>query len=314
MKEQFKKDVLEGLSRAPMKTLPSKYFYDKKGDELFVKIMALPEYYLTRAEMDIFENKTDELINSLALQKGKKYELIELGAGDGTKTIHLLRELINQGYQFEYYPVDISKNALDGLKQMLRKELPGLSVKPQQGDYFIKLEQLHHNNTAKVVLCLGSNIGNLSDDQATKFIYKLGSNLFPGDKIVLGVDMIKQEAIVLPAYSDAGGVTAEFNLNLLNRINRELGGNFVTQNFKHTASYRVDEGVAKSYLVSKIDQVVTIDGYTFQFLEGEKIRTEISRKYSDEIIKCILKETDITWEHKITDSKNLFADYILVRH
>jgi uncharacterized SAM-dependent methyltransferase len=160
----------------------------------------------------------------LALNKALHYEFIELGAGDGTKTIHLLRALIAQGYNFEYLPVDISKNALVGLEQMLHSELPTLKINAKQGDYFVTLEQLHHNATPIVLLVLGSNIGNLSDDKAARIIYQLGANLYKGDKIVLGVDLIKEKEIVLPAYSDAQGITAAFNLNLLDRINKELDG------------------------------------------------------------------------------------------
>ena len=129
MLNQFKKEVLDGLSKTPQKSLPSKYFYDKKGDDLFVQIMALPEYYLTRSEMEIFQEKTEDIISALSLNKENKYSLIELGAGDGTKTVHLLRTLVNKNINFEYFPVDISQNALDGIKSFLRTEVPTLIVK-----------------------------------------------------------------------------------------------------------------------------------------------------------------------------------------
>lgn len=314
MNQQFLNDVLEGLKNTPQKTLPSKYFYDEKGDELFVQIMAMPEYYLTNAEMDIFKNKTDELILSLGIDKSKKYDVIELGAGDGTKTIHLLKEMLEQNFQFNYLPVDISQHALDGLKLMLDKKLPKLKVVPQQGDYFVTLEQLHVNENPKIVLVLGSNIGNLRDDKAADFIYKLGANLNPGDTIMLGVDLIKAKEIVLPAYNDAQGITAEFNLNLLDRINRELEGNFNRAYFEHSPYYEVEEGIAKSFLKSTIQQTVTVSGETFQFEEGETIHTEISRKYNDKIISQILENTDITVHNKVVDSQSLFADYILKRN
>lgn len=124
MLNQFKKEVLDGLSKTPQKSLPSKYFYDKKGDDLFVQIMALPEYYLTRSEMEIFQEKTEDIISALSLNKENKYSLIELGAGDGTKTVHLLKALVNKNINFEYFPVDISQNALDGIKSYLRTEVP----------------------------------------------------------------------------------------------------------------------------------------------------------------------------------------------
>ncbi len=314
MNQQFLNDVIEGLSKSPQKKLSSKYFYDATGDAIFVKIMAMPEYYLTNAEMDIFKNKTDELIDALALNKGQYYEFIEFGPGDGTKTIYLLSALTEQGYDFEYLPVDISANALEGLEKMLHSKLPALKINAKHGDYFVTLEQLRHNTTPKVLMVLGSNIGNLSDDNATKFIYQLGANLVKGDKIILGVDLIKAREIVLPAYSDAQGITAAFNLNLLDRINKELDANFDTTQFEHFADYEEAEGIAKSFLRSKVKHEIKVANHKFNFEKDETIQTEISRKYNDQIIKDILSETDITYEYKIMDSKGLFADYILMKH
>ena len=314
MLEQFKKEVIEGLSTIVQKTLPSKYFYDKIGDELFVKITGLPEYYLTRAEMEIFQEKTSEIIAALHLEKGKKYSVVELGAGDGTKTIHLLRELINRNCDFEYLPVDISINALEGIKKFLNAELPTLVVKPSHNDYFKALENLKQDGTIKIILFLGSNIGNLMDDHATEFIYQLGSSLYKGDKIILGVDLKKAKEIILPAYNDDQGITAEFNLNLLDRINKEFGSNFIRANFIHAPDYDEEEGIAKSYIKSLVKQTVTFQGHIFNFEKDELIHTEVSRKYDDQVVKQILSKTDITWEHKITDKNNLFADYILQRN
>lgn len=314
MLNQFKKEVLDGLSKTPQKSLPSKYFYDKKGDDLFVQIMALPEYYLTRSEMEIFQEKTEDIISALSLNKENKYSLIELGAGDGTKTVHLLRTLVNKNINFEYFPVDISQNALDGIKSFLRTEVPTLIVKPNHNDYFKALENLKQDGTIKIILFLGSNIGNLVDELATEFIYQLGSNLFKGDKIILGVDLKKPKAIVLPAYNDSKGVTAEFNLNLLDRINKELGANFNRAQFEHAPTYDEHIGIAKSYIKSKIKQSVIIDGIEFYFEKDELIHTEVSRKYDDQVLKQILSKTDIRWEHKITDSKQLFANYILEKN
>ncbi len=309
----FLSDVLEGLRHQPQKTLPSKYFYDDKGSELFRSIMALPEYYLTRAEMDIFQNKAAELITTLALDKTADYNLVELGPGDGTKTVHLLKELLGQGYTYDYLPIDISQHALDGLVTMLSEQVPSLSVKSLQGDYFVKLNTIKSDKRPKVVLVLGSNIGNLSDKEAGAFIEQLSANLNPGDKILLGVDLIKPQGIVLPAYSDAQGVTAAFNLNLLDRINRELGGDFDLSQFEHRATYEEAEGVARSYLVSKTAQTVTIQQQVFHFEAGESIHMEISRKYNDAVINEILKNTGIHILSRIMDSRQLFADYVLVR-
>ena len=314
MKEQFKKDVLDGLSSDP-KRLPSKYFYDKKGDELFVKIMNMPEYYLTDAEMEIFQTRQDEIIQKLGISKDRTFELIELGAGDGTKTIHLLRRLLEEGFDFNYNPVDISQNALDGLEQMLAEKLPNLSVSKQQGDYFKVLKDLQKVKHQKVVLFLGSTLGNMMDNKAAQFIYDLGSSLDKGDKLLLGLDLIKDKDIVLPAYNDASGFTRAFNLNLLERINRELGANFNIDQFDHAPTYTKEEGVARSALVSKTDQHVHISalGRGFDFKTGEKIHTEISRKYSAELLKELIQDTDFHLQDMITDSNNYFADFILER-
>ena len=315
MIEQFKSEIEEGLSK-PQKTLPSKYFYDEIGDQLFQKIMALPEYYLTRAELEIFQKQANQIIEAFEMNKEQPFELIELGAGDGTKTIEILKQLLMQKYQFSYVPIDISGHALEGLAAMLSNELPALKVLPKQGTYFDVLADLKISAKPKVVLFLGSNIGNLLDDQAKDFMYQLGSNLRPNDKILLGVDSIKSKDIVLPAYNDAKGVTAAFNLNLLTRINNELGANFNVSEFEHCPEYDESEGIAKSYIKSKSAQKVHISALnkTFYFDSGEKVHTEISRKYNDTILKQILSDTDLTIYSKFVDSKALFIDYVLKRN
>ena len=308
----FKKDVETGLSENP-KTLPSKYFYNKKGDALFVEIMNMPEYYLTRSELDIFQNKTQELIAAFGIQPDHYFELIELGAGDGSKTKELLKDLDDQHFKFDYFPIDISENALDLLEKDLKETLPNVSVRKQEGDYFNVLTSLKESKKPKVILFLGSNIGNMEDDVAAAFMYNLSQNLQQGDKLLLGVDLIKSKDIVLPAYHDPKGITAKFNLNLLQRINDELDGNFNLDQFEHQPEYDEAEGIAKSYIVSTVEQKVQIKTMqkTFEFAAGEKIHTEISRKYNDEIVKKVIANTSLTFTNKILDSKAYFADYIL---
>ncbi len=314
MIEQFKKDVKEGLSGNP-KFLSSKYFYDEIGDKLFVEIMGMPEYYLTRAELEIFSQKTQALIDGFGVEKEHYFELIELGAGDGSKTKKLLQELLNQNYNFDYFPIDISHHALEDLELSLKKEIPGLSVTTKQGDYFEVLSSFKNSNHKKVVLFLGSNIGNLTDELSSEFIYQLGANLKPNDVLLLGVDLIKEKEIVLPAYNDANGITARFNLNVLHRINGELGGDFNLEKFKHVPEYTQEEGIAKSCLVSQIDQQVRVESInkTFFFKAGEPIHTEISRKYNDKIITSIIQDTDFQIIDKLTDSQGYSANYILKR-
>jgi L-histidine N-alpha-methyltransferase len=314
MKNKFIADVDEGLSRQP-KTLPSKYFYDKRGDELFMQIMELPEYYLTRAELEIFTEQTDALIDKLGVSPDKHFELIELGAGDGTKTQNLLKALLAKHYQFDYLPVDLSHNVLEHLQSFLVEQMPELSIKPECGDYLEIVGKLHASAAPKVVLFLGSTIGNLSDLQAAKFIYDLGRHLDPGEKLLLGVDLVKSEDIVLPAYNDSRGVTRDFNINLLRRINNELDANFDLDAFDHRPEYEQEVGVAKSFIVSTAEQSVNLgaNGRTYQFAKGEKILTEISRKYNEEILGEILQDTDFEVIDILTDSNDYFADYIIER-
>ena len=314
MNEQFQIDVDAGLSSSP-KTLPSKYFYNKIGDALFVKIMHSSEYYLTRTELEIFQTKTEQIIDSLEVDRNAYFELIELGAGDGLKTKELLKKLDDEKFNFNYLPVDISHNALDKLEESLSTELPNIAVQKKQGDYFEVLESLKENTHPKVVLFLGSNIGNLSDDLAADFLYKLGSNLKMNDKLLLGVDLMKPASIVLPAYNDKQGFTRDFNLNLLQRINDDLAADFDLSGFTHLPEYDEIEGIAKSYLLSTKNQTVSIGAInkTFCFAENEKIHTEISRKYSDDILNKIIDKTDFSVIAKLTDNKEYFANYVLNR-
>lgn len=312
--EQFKQDVRFGLSQTP-KQIPSKYFYDKRGDELFVQIMNMPEYYLTRAEMEIFQQQSQEIIASFNIQKGEEIEVVELGAGDGTKTIHLLFELIRTHVTFKYIPIDISSNALVGLEHRMKEEIPELAINSLHGDYFQMLSGLQKSPNRKIILFLGSNIGNMSDEQAGSFIASLSENLNQGDKIVLGVDLIKEKEVVLPAYNDASGITRDFNLNLLERMNRELQADFDLTAFIHAPEYHESEGIAKSFLKSTKKQVVEIKsiGKQFAFEENERIHTEISRKYNDLILAKIIDDAPLSIQQCFTDQKNWFGDYIINR-
>lgn len=315
MIEQFKQDVDAGLS-ARRKKLPSQYFYDAVGDALFRKIMSMPEYYLTRAEDEIFREKTQQLIDAFNVHRDNFFEIIELGPGDGKKSKKLLKQLVKQNYHFIYHPVDISANALEHLESTLNQEIPELETKPKQGLYIDALASLKQSDHKKVVLFLGSNLGNLSDEQASEFLYEMGANFQHDDVLLLGVDLKKHKEIILPAYDDPQGITASFNLNILHRINRELDANFKPENFEHQPEYLEDEGIANSYLTSLVSQSVYIASLdkSYDFAAGEKIHTEISRKYDEEVLNRIIKDTDFILDDKITDSLEYFADYILKRN
>lgn len=315
MDKRFEKDVINGLTAHP-KYLPSKYFYDKKGDALFQQIMKLPEYYLTDAELEIFKTKAADIVAALDLSKGIRFELIELGAGDGLKTKALLRYLLSEGYSFDYIPIDISQNALDKLSSLLNKDLPQLSVRPKQGMYFDVLKSIGQSTKPKVVLFLGSNLGNMPDETATVFMQGLSTSLNKNDKVFVGLDLIKPKEIVLPAYNDSKGVTAAFNLNLLDRINAELGGDFNKNQFRHCPEYNEKTGITKSFLKSKTEQLVHLKSanVSFSFKAEEKIFMEISRKYSDQILQEILEPSYFSIREKLLDSRKYFADYVLVKH
>jgi L-histidine N-alpha-methyltransferase len=305
---QFASDVDEGLSGSPKK-ISSKYFYDKAGDALFVKIMHMPEYYLTRSEFEIFSQQTQELIDAFDFGD-QPFQLIELGAGDGTKTIELLRGLGSK--PITYVPIDISKNALNQLSMRLSKELPDLTVEPQQGEYFEALGKLQ-KEVPKVVLFLGSNMGNLLDDQAKEFLKGLSEAMGEQDKLLLGLDLKKSTELVLPAYNDAQGYTREFNLNVLRRINRELGADFDVSGFQHLPSYDEQTGVASSHLLCTKQQSVTIAALnkTFQFEEGEEVHTEISRKYDLKTLEEIISTSGLKVKTVFKDSNEYFMDVLL---
>lgn len=314
MKENntFLKDIDEGLSDDP-KSISSHYFYDKAGDELFQKIMEMPEYYVTNAELEIFEYQSDALIKSFDIKENQEFELIELGAGDGKKTKYLLKALLEKKYKFKYIPVDISQNSLSVITQRMEKLFPDLQIDARQGDYFQVLDELFVSTKPKIILFIGSTLGNMKDEIAKDFINKISSHLKMNEKLLLGLDLIKSKEVVLPAYNDAAGITRDFNFNLLHRINRELGADFKLENFEHAPEYTEDDGIAKSFLKSTQKQSVFIEELdkSFEFEENELIQTEISRKYNDEILQKLLEDSRLEIKNKFLDSKEYFADYIL---
>ncbi len=312
LKEQFLRDVEAGLS-ADDKFLPPKYFYDATGDMLFRQIMALPEYYLTRSEHGILSNYRDDILRHFATDG--PFDLIELGAGDGMKTKVLLRHFIAQKANFRYLPIDISANALNLLTHSIALEFPQLPVSPIAADYFEALQALQDTGSKKAVLFLGASIGNFTFEEALNFLQKLHASLTPGDVVLIGFDLKKNPAEILAAYNDSQGVTRDFNLNLLHRINRELGGNFEVNNFRHYPLYDPQTGEAKSFLVSQRNQSVTIGApaKTFQFKDGETIHTEISRKYSLPEIDLLADLSGFQTARNFTDPKNRFVNALWKR-
>lgn len=305
----FKKDVLNGLQSSPKKLQP-KYFYDEAGTELFRKIMKLPEYYLTGCELDIFQNKTAELAK-LINQNSDGFDLIELGAGDGFKSKYLLDYLCHCHSEFTYMPIDISKSALTYLSNSLHSELPAMEVQTFEGEYMEMLaEACYASDRRKVVLFLGANIGNMEMEEAMAFCSELQVLLSPGDLMLIGFDLKKNPEKILSAYNDKSGITSKFNLNLLERINRELDANFVVDQFEHYPTYDPISGSCRSFLVSLKDQQVTIGEKNLNFYKNEVIQMEISQKYDANGICNLAENTGFETLGMITDSKQWFVDAI----
>ena len=308
----FAEDVLHGLRQTPKRIAP-KYFYDDEGSRIFRQIMQLPEYYPTRCEYAILEQHKDAVLRAVA-GAGQTFELIELGAGDWLKTKVLLRHFLAQSAAFSYVPIDISAQALHGLCDGLQRELPALHLQPIEDEYFAALENLRKDaSTRKVILFLGSNIGNFTKAEALDFLERLRGKMNPGDWLLIGFDLKKHPAVILNAYNDASGVTKAFNINLLRRINRELDADFDLSRFDHYPLYNPETGEARSYLVSQTQQSVRIGGLdaTFAFAEGEVIHTEISRKYTIAEMQDLARNAGFQVFDTFTDEKNYFADVLL---
>lgn len=306
---QFLQEVLNDLSQIP-KTLNSKYFYDGRGDKLFQEIMDCPEYYPTNCEMEIFKERTHDL--AVALKNGfNTFDLIEMGAGDATKSCHLLKELVTMGVDFTYMPIDISSAMISHLEESLPQEIEGLKVEGLNGEYFEMLEKANQiSSRKKVVMLLGGNIGNETPENALEFCRRIRSYLQEGDLVLVGFDLKKNPRTILAAYNDVAGFTRDFNLNLLHRINNELDGNFDTEQFEHYPTYDPATGACKSYLISRKDQEVTISGQKFSFKEHEFIYMEISQKYSLEETEAIASTTGFKPVQHFHDHKKWFVDSV----
>ena len=307
--EQFLKEVLQDLSLQP-KRLNPKYFYDEAGDKLFQQIMNCTEYYPTNCELEIFKEKTVDL--ATVLKNGfDDFDLIEMGAGDATKSSFLLQELVRQNVTFTYMPIDISATMIDHLENTLSDKITGLKVKGLNGEYFKMLKHANQiSKKKKVILFLGGNIGNFEVAEANEFCSQLKSYLQPEDLVLIGFDLKKHPRIIRAAYNDKEGLTKEFNLNLLRRINRELGADFVTTQFEHYPSYDPATGECRSYLISLKDQVVHLADQEIYFKENEFISMEISQKYSVEETDAMALQAGFVPVKHFLDSKQWFLDAV----
>jgi dimethylhistidine N-methyltransferase len=296
-------DVLEGLSRTP-KSLPPKLLYDAEGSALFEQITCLPEYYPTRTEAAILMTHADEICARL----GKNVSVGELGAGTATKTRILLRSLLRRQFSVNYFPLDVSDAALQLAKDEVEKELQAVKVHPQIGD-FEDLTFLELQARPRLVLYIGSSIGNLEHDDAINLLQNVAQHLSSGDQLLLGADLVKDSRMMQAAYNDSAGITASFNKNLLVRINRELGGHFEPDAFYHVSFWNEAASRIELHLESACFQSVRVDALdmTVRFGQGERIHTENSYKYTLERLGDLLRHGGFQLEHTWTDPHCWFA-------
>jgi L-histidine Nalpha-methyltransferase len=306
-KQEFAMEVLLGLSKQ-QRSLPSRYLYDDHGSHLFQRIMELEEYYPTACERNILTQHAKDLADRM---DGQPFNLIDLGSGDGSKTNLLLDEMTARNCDFTYIPIDISEAAVNGQSRELRNRYPTLDVAGIVAEYFNGL--LWHSRSAdkrNLVLFLGSNIGNFRRSEARTFLRTMWNFLQPNDLVLTGFDLKKNIDVMMLAYNDAKGITKQFNMNLLHRINAELGGNFDLNHWRHYATYDVFSGAMESYLVSRIEQDVEIRDVNqrFHFDAFEPIHTEYSYKFLESDIDLLADETGFIIEDQFYDDRRYFVD------
>lgn len=306
--QELASEVLIGLSERP-KRIPSRFFYDDEGSRLFQAIMRTPEYYPTRTETEILTTHRRTIVDQLA---GEALDLIDLGAGDGAKTMLLIDELVRRGARFRYVPIDISEGAMKTVVDEVRARFPNVVVDGIVASYTDGLDwYAHHRGAgAACVLFLGSNIGNFDEPNARGYLRRLWKALRPRDHVLIGFDLKKDIDVLLAAYNDEEGVTARFNLNLLVRLNRELGARFDVSRFRHFGTYDVFTGAMKSYLVSLVAQDVWIEElrHTFHFDAWEPVHTEYSYKYLESDVDTLAKATGFSIAGRYFDPKRWFTD------
>jgi dimethylhistidine N-methyltransferase len=306
--DAFARDVLRGLSQR-QKSLSSAWFYDERGSRLFEQITEIEEYYLTRCEREILATHAAELGE---LFSDGPFRVLEIGAGDGHKTEILLKEFAGKGLDFEYVPVDICHRSISNLVAKLRRSLAGdFRVRGIVAEYREALELIRDHAPARnLVLFLGSSIGNFDHRQAQRFLHELRRSLAPRDLLLIGFDLKKDPAILQRAYDDSAGVTREFNLNLLDRINRELGGEFDRQRFQHHAAYNALDACMESYLISRAPHTVPVAALdrSFEFAAWEAIKVESSYKYEEVLIESLAETAGFEVDRHWYDEQRLFVD------
>lgn len=306
-KEEFKQGVLVGLSQTK-KTLPSKFFYDGRGSDLFDKITRHPDYYLTNCEIEILNSNKHSLADHF---NSRPFNLIELGPGETIKPQILIDCFLHENLNFTYMPIDISKDYLQKIVKHFNENQPHLNLTALNADFYAGLRWLTISSERRnVLLFLGSSIGNYNTQSTHEFLTYINKMLHPGDFFLIGFDLRKDIEMLLRAYNDSDGITAEFNLNLLHRINKELGGNFKLDKFQHYGTYNVYSGAMESYLISLENQIVEIKklGKSFYFQESEPVHVEYSYKYLISQIELLAENTNFEIVQHYSDSNNYFVD------
>ena len=306
VRAEFKNEVLAGLRASPRR-LSSVYFYDDEGSALFDEITRLPEYYLTRVEHEILVSHAPDLD---ALIGDEPCCVVDMGAGSGDKTQVLIEHMRKQGRDVRYAPVDVSAAALWSAEQTMQRRLPGLRVDPVHDEYIRGLSRVRAAQRGRrlLVLWLGSSIGNFDDAQAVEMLRGLAAECDAQDVLLVGFDLLKDPKALVAAYADSRGVTAEFNYNLLRRINRELGANFQAEKFLHHATFSPLQSRMESYLLSRERQAVTVAGHNFELDAWEPIHTEVSVKYSERRIAELLSRAGLRSIETFSDAQRRFAD------
>lgn len=297
-------EVVRGLI-ARQKTLPCKLFYDDLGSELFERITELAEYYPTRTELEILRESSGEIAEAA----GVGVSIVELGAGTATKTGTLLRAFVRRQMRVNYFPVDISAGALEAARKRVREDCPVVLVKPVIVDFSNGFNFLENIPGRKLVLYLGSSIGNFDWTDAVALLRKVQGHLSPGDALLLGTDMVKPAEILVPAYDDAQGVTAKFNKNILCRLNREFQGNFDLDSFRHIAEWNPAKSRMEISLESTRAQVAVLRtlGLRVKFAAGERIHTENSYKYTVTMVERMLCTSGFKLERTWYDQRRWFG-------
>jgi len=296
--------VTDGLAK-PQKELATQFLYDHRGSELFELITELPEYYPTRTERGILEARASEIVEAV----GYGAAMIEFGSGSSSKTRLLIEAALARCPTLEYHPIDISFEFLKLSSSALLDAYPGLSIRALGAEYFDAATELPAHDGPRLILFLGSNIGNLDTASAIDFLTRIRRHMKPSDRVLVGIDLVKDRNLLEAAYNDAQGITAQFNMNLLRRINRELDGQFDEDKFAHLAPYLDDSARIQMRLVSKCRQSVAVEGIdrVFDFEDGEFIHTEWSHKYTPATFATLCASANLQVDHLWTDPREWFG-------